>query len=89
VRIEQNINYLDSINIRLDSNVRERIESDIIIERLMATRLDGMQRTLVRQVCSGEAACGRTTPASQSPRLAQRSAITVITPRSGRFSRRN
>ena len=49
-RIEQNINFLDSINIRLDVDVKERIESDAIIDKITATRLDAVQRLLVRQV---------------------------------------
>ena len=49
-RIEQNINYLDSINVQLDVDVKERIESDQIIDKITATRLDAMQRLLVRQV---------------------------------------
>ncbi len=50
VLIEQNINYLDSLNVQLDVDVKERIESDLIIEKITSTRLDAMQRTLVRQV---------------------------------------
>ena len=50
VIIEQNINYLDSLNVQLDVDVKERIESDLIIDKITSTRLDAMQRSLVRQV---------------------------------------
>ncbi len=52
VLIEQNINYLDSLNVQLDVDVKERIESDLIIDKITSTRLDAMQRSLVRQVSS-------------------------------------
>ncbi len=50
VRIDKNIMYLDSINRALDIDVKERIESDQILEKLNITRLDAMQRKLVNQI---------------------------------------
>lgn len=52
VRIEKNILYLDRINDALDVDVKERIESDHLIEKLAISRLDNMQRKLVAQVPS-------------------------------------
>ena len=51
-RIEKNIIYLDSINVQLDIAVKERLESDQLIDKLSTTRLDSMQRKLVRQVAA-------------------------------------
>jgi len=53
VRIDKNIMYLDRINIALDINVKERIESDQILEKLNISRLDAMQRKLVHQIEAG------------------------------------
>jgi hypothetical protein len=50
VRIQKNIIYIDRINVALDVDVKERIESDQLIEKLAITRLDSMQRKLVAQV---------------------------------------
>lgn len=50
VRIQKNIMYLDRINDELDIDVKERIESDQLIEKLAISRLDNMQRKLVTQV---------------------------------------
>ena len=44
VRITKNIMYLDRINDELDVNVKERIESDVLIDKLAISRLDAMQR---------------------------------------------
>mmetsp|Transcript_8665 Transcript_8665/g.16838 ORF Transcript_8665/g.16838 Transcript_8665/m.16838 type:complete len:294 (-) Transcript_8665:591-1472(-) len=52
-RIEKNIEYLDQINVGLDLNVKGRIESDMLIDKLNTTRLDAMQRKLVRQIETG------------------------------------
>jgi len=50
VRIQKNIMYIDRINDALDIDVKERIESDQLIEKLAISRLDNMQRKLVAQV---------------------------------------
>ena len=53
VRITKNIMYLDRINDELDVNVKERIESDVLIDKLAISRLDAMQRKLVAQIEAG------------------------------------
>eukprot|EP00281_Chroomonas_sp_CCMP1168_P023055 CAMPEP_0206231768 /NCGR_PEP_ID=MMETSP0047_2-20121206/11027_1 /ASSEMBLY_ACC=CAM_ASM_000192 /TAXON_ID=195065 /ORGANISM="Chroomonas mesostigmatica_cf, Strain CCMP1168" /LENGTH=288 /DNA_ID=CAMNT_0053655397 /DNA_START=27 /DNA_END=893 /DNA_ORIENTATION=- len=53
VAIEKNIIFLDRINKALFINCKERIESDQLIDKLNATRLDAMQRKLVRQIETG------------------------------------
>ena len=53
VRITKNIMYLDRINDALDVDVKERIESDMLIEKLAISRLDAMQRKLVAQIEAG------------------------------------
>eukprot|EP00283_Hemiselmis_rufescens_P003058 CAMPEP_0173425832 /NCGR_PEP_ID=MMETSP1357-20121228/5446_1 /TAXON_ID=77926 /ORGANISM="Hemiselmis rufescens, Strain PCC563" /LENGTH=294 /DNA_ID=CAMNT_0014389357 /DNA_START=37 /DNA_END=921 /DNA_ORIENTATION=- len=52
-RVEKNIDYLDQINVGLDVNIKGRIESDMLIDKLNTTRLDAMQRKLVRQIETG------------------------------------
>uniref|UniRef100_A0A6T8PNQ3 Uncharacterized protein n=1 Tax=Hemiselmis andersenii TaxID=464988 RepID=A0A6T8PNQ3_HEMAN len=52
-RVEKNIEYLDQINVALDVNIKGRIESDMLIDKLNITRLDAMQRKLVRQIETG------------------------------------
>jgi hypothetical protein len=53
VRITKNIMYLDRINDALDVDVKERIESDMLIDKLAISRLDAMQRKLVAQIEAG------------------------------------
>ena len=53
VRIQKNIMYIDRINDALDVDVKERIESDMLIEKLAISRLDAMQRKLVAQIEAG------------------------------------
>ena len=50
VRIQKNIIYIDRINNALDVDVKERIASDQLIDKLATSRLDNMQRKLVAQV---------------------------------------
>ena len=45
--------YIDRINVALDVDVKERIESDQLIEKLAISRLDNMQRKLVAQIEAG------------------------------------
>merc|ERR1712216_107833 len=53
VRVTKNIIYIDRINVALDVDVKERIESDQLIEKLAISRLDNMQRKLVAQIEAG------------------------------------
>lgn len=53
VRVTKNIIYIDRINVALDVDVKERIESDQLIEKLAISRLDNMQRKLVTQIEAG------------------------------------
>ncbi|EKX46001.1 hypothetical protein GUITHDRAFT_152502 [Guillardia theta CCMP2712] len=52
-RIDKNIVYLDRLNQDLSVNIKERIESDMLIDKLLSTRLDIVQRQLVSQVEAG------------------------------------
>jgi hypothetical protein len=53
VRIEKTIIVIDRLNVAVDAAIKERIESDQLIEKLNITRLDAMQRKLVHQIETG------------------------------------
>eukprot|EP00293_Proteomonas_sulcata_P000682 CAMPEP_0184322866 /NCGR_PEP_ID=MMETSP1049-20130417/127021_1 /TAXON_ID=77928 /ORGANISM="Proteomonas sulcata, Strain CCMP704" /LENGTH=273 /DNA_ID=CAMNT_0026644151 /DNA_START=51 /DNA_END=869 /DNA_ORIENTATION=- len=53
VRVDRNIMYIDRLNEALDVDIKERIESDQLIEKLNISRLDTMQRKLVFQIEAG------------------------------------